>query len=88
MATRIGLLEGGRLAQVGTPTEIYERPVSRSVAAFMGAANILPARVRGPGVLDVAGSGRGWRQADTTGFASRLCMSRSARSGCAWPGAR
>ena len=51
MATRIGLLEQGRLAQVGTPTEIYERPVTRSVAAFMGAANILPARVREPGVL-------------------------------------
>ena len=39
---RIGLLEKGRLAQVGTPTDIYERPASRSVAAFMGAANILP----------------------------------------------
>ncbi len=51
MATRIGLLEKGRLAQIGTPAEIYERPVSRSVAAFMGAANILPATVRGPGLL-------------------------------------
>ena len=57
MATRIGLLERGRLAQVGTPMDIYERPVSRSVAAFMGAANILPARVREPGVLDLTGLG-------------------------------
>ena len=57
MATRIGLLEKGRLAQVGTPTEIYERPVSRSVAAFMGAANILPATVRGPGLLDLTSLG-------------------------------
>ena len=47
MATRIGLLHAGRLAQVGTPAEIYERPASRYVAAFMGAANILPGRVRG-----------------------------------------
>ncbi len=46
MATRIGLLNAGRLAQVGTPAEIYEHPASRYVAAFMGAANILPARVR------------------------------------------
>ena len=71
MATRIGLLEGGRLAQVGTPTEIYERPVSRSVAAFMGAANILPARVRGPGVLDLPSLGT-VAQADTTGLPADL----------------
>ena len=57
MATRIGLLEGGRLAQVGTPREIYEHPVSRSVAAFMGAANILPARVREPGVVELTSLG-------------------------------
>ena len=71
MATRIGLLEGGRLAQVGTPTEIYERPVSRSVAAFMGAANILPARVREPGVLDLPSLGV-LAQADTGGLAGDL----------------
>jgi spermidine/putrescine ABC transporter ATP-binding subunit len=57
MATRIGLLEKGRLAQVGTPMEIYERPVSRSVAAFMGAANILPARVREAGVVELTSLG-------------------------------
>ncbi len=53
MATRIGLLEQGKLAQVGTPMEIYERPASRSVASFMGAANILPAEIRTPGVVDL-----------------------------------
>ena len=46
MATRIGLLHQGRLAQVGTPANIYERPASRYVAAFMGAANILPGTIR------------------------------------------
>ena len=71
MATRIGLLEGGRLAQVGTPTEIYERPVSRSVAAFMGAANILPARVRGPGVLDLPSLGT-VASVDTAGLPTDL----------------
>lgn len=55
MATRIGLLEGGRLAQVGTPIEIYERPTSRSVAAFMGAANILPAQIISPGQVAITG---------------------------------
>ena len=57
MATRIGLLHEGRLAQVGTPADIYERPASRYVAAFMGAANILPAVRRGPGVLDLPSIG-------------------------------
>jgi len=60
MATRIGLLHQGRLAQVGTPADIYERPASRFVAAFMGAANILPGTVRtaGPGAtLDLDGIG-------------------------------
>ena len=71
MATRIGLLEQGRLAQVGTPTEIYERPVSRSVAAFMGAANILPARVREPGVLDLPSLGA-VAQACTAGMPAEL----------------
>ena len=49
MAHRIGLLHGGRLAQVGTPAEVYERPASRYVAEFMGAANILPGVVRSLG---------------------------------------
>ena len=71
MATRIGLLEQGRLAQVGTPTEIYEHPVSRSVAAFMGAANILPARVREPGVLDLPSLGT-MAQVDTAGLPADL----------------
>ena len=60
MATRIGLLHQGRLAQVGPPAEIYERPASRYVAAFMGGANILAATVQTPGpdaILDVQGVG-------------------------------
>ena len=71
MATRIGLLEGGRLAQIGTPADIYERPRSRSVAAFMGAANILPARVRGGGVLELPTLGA-VAQVDTAGHAGEL----------------
>ena len=49
VAHRIGLLHNGRLAQVGTPAEVYERPHSRYVAEFMGAANILPGVVRSLG---------------------------------------
>ncbi|MBC7801797.1 MAG: ABC transporter ATP-binding protein, partial [Gemmatimonadaceae bacterium] len=57
MATRIGLLHQGTLAQVGTPADIYERPASRYVAAFMGAANILPATVRPDGGIEIDGIG-------------------------------
>ena len=36
MASRIGILDRGRLVQIGTPHEIYERPVSSYVAARLG----------------------------------------------------
>jgi multiple sugar transport system ATP-binding protein len=44
MASRIGVLEQGRLAQIGTPREIYENPVSLYVATRLGqpVINILP----------------------------------------------
>lgn len=46
LASRIGVMRDGGLAQVGTPAEMYERPVNRFVAEFLGAANILPATLR------------------------------------------
>jgi spermidine/putrescine ABC transporter ATP-binding subunit len=46
MADRIGVMQGGGMAQVGTPAEVYEHPNTRFVAEFLGAANILPAVVR------------------------------------------
>ena len=57
MATRIGLLHGGRLEQVGTPADLYERPATRYAAAFMGNDNVLPARRLSPGHLDIDGVG-------------------------------
>jgi multiple sugar transport system ATP-binding protein len=44
LATRIGVLEKGRLVQVGTPQQIYQDPVSSYVAARLGAPriNLLP----------------------------------------------
>ncbi|GGG41639.1 ABC transporter ATP-binding protein [Chelatococcus composti] len=49
MADRIVILDGGRIAQAGTPEEVYNRPVSSFVAAFMGAENCvsLAGRVTG-----------------------------------------
>jgi putrescine transport system ATP-binding protein len=41
MATRLAVMHAGRIVQAGTPHEVYERPVSRFVADFIGIANIL-----------------------------------------------
>ena len=45
MASRIGVIEAGRLLQIGTPREIYENPINAHVAARLGqpAINLLPA---------------------------------------------
>ncbi|PRD42395.1 Fe3+/spermidine/putrescine ABC transporter ATP-binding protein [Phyllobacterium phragmitis] len=41
MADRIVIMNAGRIAQQGTPQEVYNRPASPFVAAFMGAENML-----------------------------------------------
>jgi ABC-type Fe3+/spermidine/putrescine transport system ATPase subunit len=47
MSDRIGVMAGGRLEQVGTPLEIYERPATRFVAGFIGDANLVEAVIEG-----------------------------------------
>jgi ABC-type Fe3+/spermidine/putrescine transport system ATPase subunit len=42
MASRLAVMDLGRIVQVGSPHEVYERPRSRFVADFIGIANILP----------------------------------------------
>ncbi len=46
-ADRIAVMAAGRLVQVGTPREVYERPVSTTVATFLGEANLLTAMAHG-----------------------------------------
>jgi putative spermidine/putrescine transport system ATP-binding protein len=41
MSDRIGVFNNGRLEQVGAPAAIYNRPATRFVAEFVGAANVL-----------------------------------------------
>jgi putrescine transport system ATP-binding protein len=52
LATRMGVMDRGRIVQVGTPAEIYESPVNRFVADFIGSVNLLEGRVTAP---DAAG---------------------------------
>ena len=47
MSDRIAVMNGGLIAQVGSPEEIYDRPCDRFVAAFIGESNFLPGVVRG-----------------------------------------
>ena len=41
VSSRIGVMDSGNLIQVATPTEIYEAPVNKDVADFIGYVNIL-----------------------------------------------
>ena len=45
MSDRIAVMEAGRILQVGTPRQIYNHPVERFVADFIGSTNFLSAEV-------------------------------------------
>lgn len=45
MAQRIAIMHQGWIAQVGTPMDIYESPVSRHVAEFIGSVNIFEGEI-------------------------------------------
>jgi spermidine/putrescine transport system ATP-binding protein len=45
MSDRIAVMNAGRVLQIGEPTEIYEQPVNRFVADFIGETNFLEASV-------------------------------------------
>src|SRR3990172_6065988 len=47
MSDRIGVMNGGRLLQVGAPDEIYENPAAEFVADFIGETNFIPVTVVG-----------------------------------------
>jgi multiple sugar transport system ATP-binding protein len=51
MGTRIAVMNEGRLQQVGTPQELYDRPINRFVAGFIGspAMNFASVEVQGTG---------------------------------------
>jgi ABC-type Fe3+/spermidine/putrescine transport system ATPase subunit len=46
ISDRVIVMERGRIQQIGTPQEIYDKPVNRFVAEFIGSANVFPAQVR------------------------------------------
>jgi putrescine transport system ATP-binding protein len=58
LSDRMAVMERGRIVQVGTPAEIYERPNSRYVADFVGDVNLLEGRLASldPGGAAIRGS--------------------------------
>ncbi len=57
LADRIAIMEAGRIGQIGTPRELYERPATDHVLRFLGTTNALTARVAvedGRNVLQLA----------------------------------
>jgi putative spermidine/putrescine transport system ATP-binding protein len=45
MSDRIGLMRDGRIVQIGTAAELYDRPANTFVASFLGESNLLPGTV-------------------------------------------
>src|SRR4029079_2082024 len=45
MSDRIAVFDHGRIQQVGTPEDLYDRPATRLVASFICDTNLLPGRV-------------------------------------------
>src|SRR5262249_18470889 len=65
MSDRVAVMQGGRIEQVGTPAELYDRPASRFVADFLGESNFLDA------VVVAAEPGGHWRCRTASGLEFR-----------------
>jgi len=55
MCDRVVVMRSGRIEQLGTPTEVYERPATAFVAHFVGRTNKLKGSVDAGGTLTAAG---------------------------------
>jgi iron(III) transport system ATP-binding protein len=55
-ADRIAVMHQGIIQQVGAPTELYDNPVNRFVAEFVGTINLVPARASGGSVSSALGT--------------------------------
>ncbi|MCL6596629.1 MAG: ABC transporter ATP-binding protein [Firmicutes bacterium] len=80
LADALLVLDGGRVVQSGTPREVYTRPESDRVAAFMGRTNEFDAVVRSTpeGLVAELAEGVAWRLGANAG-------ARAAGTGQAWP---
>ncbi|HUE45139.1 MAG TPA: ABC transporter ATP-binding protein [Aestuariivirgaceae bacterium] len=72
MADRIAVMDKGRISQIASPSELYEQPVSRFVADFIGKVNLIEADVvgRADGMLVCEAKGLGRLTVPHRGHAS------------------
>jgi spermidine/putrescine transport system ATP-binding protein len=54
MADTIAVMNHGRIEQLGTPAELYERPQTAFVAGFLGKSNLLDGTIAGDGLVRLA----------------------------------
>ena len=74
IADRIGVMNQGRLEQLGSAEDLYKRPASRFVATFIGKCNLIEGRTVAPGCFE-SRDGRRLRFAEgAAGSASALCF--------------
>ncbi len=55
MADTIAVMNAGKIEQLGSPADLYERPETAFVAGFLGASNLLPGRLNGEGIVGLDG---------------------------------
>ncbi|QEU03555.1 ABC transporter ATP-binding protein [Pseudomonas oryzihabitans] len=68
LGDRIVVMGEGRIVQIGTPTQIYQRPASRFVAGFVGQLNRFEVRAHSGAEVAVAGGRLPWTGAASTLF--------------------
>ena len=56
IADQVAVMQGGRIAQVGPPDEVYAEPVDPSVARFLGDANLVKGQVAGGHAVTALGT--------------------------------
>ena len=64
MSDRIAVMHAGRVEQLGTPEELYERPATRFVADFIGTTNLLRGTVEADGGIRLDSGERAWAAHD------------------------
>ncbi|KAF0230841.1 MAG: multiple sugar transport system ATP-binding [Beijerinckiaceae bacterium] len=76
MSSRVAMLDQGRLAQFGTPIELYDRPATLAVATFIGspAINVLAAHSDARGAVAIAGRASGLHVHALPDQALSLCV--------------
>jgi ABC-type Fe3+/spermidine/putrescine transport system ATPase subunit len=56
LSDRVAVMNHGRIEQLGTPEDVYERPATAFVADFVGASSVLTARATADDLVEICGA--------------------------------